>query len=189
MTGIEMRHVPYRGGGQAINDVVAGHVPVYFADAGPAAPLIAAGKLMALGVTTATRASNLPDVPTLSEAGVPGYEANTWQMMVGPAHMPAPVVAKLNAALDDFMLTPQAQQHFISLGMQPTTGTPEAGARLHPRRGRAVDEDHQGHRREHRLRLDCGARNQAKADDTCASISRSGWSCRSRPIGSRSKAR
>ena len=65
MTGIEMRHVPYRGGGLAMNDVVAGHVPVYFADAGPAAPLIKSGKLKALGVTTATRSSNLPDVPTL----------------------------------------------------------------------------------------------------------------------------
>jgi tripartite-type tricarboxylate transporter receptor subunit TctC len=125
MTGIDMKHVPYRGGGQAINDVVAGHVPVYFADAGPAAPLIASGKLTALGVTTDKRTANLPNVPTLHEAGVIGYEANTWQMMVGPAQMPAPVVTKLNKALADFMRTPQAQQHFISLGMQPMTGTPE----------------------------------------------------------------
>src|SRR6185503_2666898 len=124
MTGIKMRHVPYRGGGQAINDVVAGHVPVYFADVGPAAPLIKAGRLRALGVTTATRSANLPDVPTLEEAGVTGYEANTWQMMVGPARMPAPVVAKLNGALVDFMKTPEAQKHFVSLGMQPTTSTP-----------------------------------------------------------------
>ena len=124
MTGIDMKHVPYRGGGQAINDVVAGHVPVYFADVGPAAALIKAGNLRALGVTTATRTANLPDVPTLNEAGVAGYEANTWQMMVGPARMPGAVVAKLNGALADFMRTPQTQQHFISLGMQPTSGTP-----------------------------------------------------------------
>ena len=102
MTGIKMRHVPYRGGGLAMNDVVAGHVPIYFADAGPAAPLIKSGQLKALGVTTATRSSNLPDVPTLDEAGVTGYEANTWQMMAGPAHMPAPIVTKLNAALGRF---------------------------------------------------------------------------------------
>jgi tripartite-type tricarboxylate transporter receptor subunit TctC len=87
--------------------------------------LIRAGKLKALGVTTATRTGNLPEVPTLNEAGVTGYEANTWQMMVGPARMPAPIVTKLNAALADFMRTPQAQQHFISLGMQPLIGTPE----------------------------------------------------------------
>jgi tripartite-type tricarboxylate transporter receptor subunit TctC len=124
MTGIDMKHVPYRGGGQAINDVVAGHVPVYFADVGPAAALIKAGNLRALGVTTATRTGNLPDVPTLNEAGVAGYEANTWQMMVGPARMPEAVVAKLNGALADFMRTREAQTHFISLGMQPTSGSP-----------------------------------------------------------------
>jgi tripartite-type tricarboxylate transporter receptor subunit TctC len=124
MTGIELKHVPYRGGGQAINDVVAGHVPVYFADVGPAASLIKAGRLTALGVTTATRSANLPDVPTLDEAGVKGYDANTWQMMVGPARMPAPVVAKLNGALLDFMKTPETQKHFVTLGMQPTTSTP-----------------------------------------------------------------
>ena len=77
-------------------------MPIYFADAGPAAPLIKSGQLKALGVTTATRSSNLPDVPTLDEAGVTGYEANTWQMMAGPAHMPEPIVAKLNRALGRF---------------------------------------------------------------------------------------
>jgi tripartite-type tricarboxylate transporter receptor subunit TctC len=128
MTGIDMKHVPYRGGGKAINDVVAGHVPVYFADVGPAAPLIASGKLKALGVTTATRTGNLPDVPTLHEAGVTGYEANTWQMMVGPARMPGPIVTRLNKSLGDFMMTPEAQRHFIGLGMQPMTSTPEAAA-------------------------------------------------------------
>src|SRR6185503_11584251 len=111
MTGIKMRHVPYRGGGQALNDVVAGHVPVYFADAGPAAPLIRSGQLKALGVTTATRAGHLPEVPTLQEAGVESYEANTWQMMVGPPRMPEPIVLRLNQALADFMRTPEAQKY------------------------------------------------------------------------------
>jgi tripartite-type tricarboxylate transporter receptor subunit TctC len=124
MTGIDMKHVPYRGGGPAINDVVAGHVPVYFADVGPAAPLVRAGKLRALGVTTLARSVNLPDVPTLDEAGVAGYEANTWQMMVAPARTPAPIVERLNGALLDFMRTDEAQQHFVALGMQPKTSTP-----------------------------------------------------------------
>jgi tripartite-type tricarboxylate transporter receptor subunit TctC len=128
MTGINMRHVPYRGGGFALNDVVAGHVPVYFADAGPAATLIRSGKLKAHGVTTATRASHLPEVPTLHEAGVEGYEANTWQMLVGPPRMPEPIVARLNQALADFMHTAEAQKHFTGLGMQPTTGTPAEAA-------------------------------------------------------------
>jgi tripartite-type tricarboxylate transporter receptor subunit TctC len=123
-----MRHVPYRGGGAALNDVVAGHVPVYFADAGPAAPMIRAGQLTAHGVTTATRASHLPEVPTLQEAGVTGYEANTWQMMVGPRGMPEPIVMRLNQALGDFMRTPEAQKYFTGLGMQPTTSTPAEAA-------------------------------------------------------------
>ena len=80
-------------------------MPIYFADAGPAAPLIRSGQLKALGVTTAMRASHLPDVPTLHEAGVTGYEANTWQMMVGPARTPEPIVTRLNKALGEFMLT------------------------------------------------------------------------------------
>jgi tripartite-type tricarboxylate transporter receptor subunit TctC len=125
MTGIKMRHVPYRGGALAQNDVVAGHVPVYFADAGPAATLIRSGQLKALGVTTATRSSHLPEVPTLDEAGVTGYEANTWQMMVGPPRMPEPIVQRLNGALASVMMTPEAQTYFTSLGMQPRTGTPK----------------------------------------------------------------
>lgn len=129
MTGIDLRHVPYRGGGPALNDVVAGHVPIYFADAGPAAPLVKSGKLIALGVTTSSRVNNMPDVPTLNEAGIAGYEANSWQMMVGPANMPEPVLARINQALAEFMGSAEARQHFISLGMQPMTGTPaEAGA-------------------------------------------------------------
>jgi tripartite-type tricarboxylate transporter receptor subunit TctC len=128
MTGINMKHVPYRGGGQALNDVVAGHVPVYFADAGPAATLIRSGKLKALGVTTATRASHMPEVPTLHEAGVTGYEASTWQMLVAPARTPEPVVMRLNKALGDFMQTPEAQKYFTGLGMQPQTGTPAEAA-------------------------------------------------------------
>ncbi len=125
MTGIEMKHVPYRGGGPALNDVVAGHVPIYFADAGPAQPLIRGGKIKALGVSTAERASNVPEVPTLNEAGAKGYDANSWQMLAAPANLPAPVLDKLNLAIRTFMRTPEAQQHFISLGMQPKSGSPE----------------------------------------------------------------
>jgi len=100
-------------------------VPVYFADAGPAAPLIRSGQLKALGVTTAVRAGHLPEVPTLQEAGVAGYEANTWQMMAGPPRMPEPIVLRLNQALADFMRTAEAQKYFTGLGMQPAIGTPE----------------------------------------------------------------
>ena len=127
MTGIEMKHVPYRGGGQAHNDVVAGHVPVYFADAGPAAPLIKSGQLKALGVTTATRASHLPEVPTLHEAGVTGYEANTWQMMVGPPRMPEPIVTSSIGRSPVSCARRRRRTISSALGMQPTDR--HAGAR------------------------------------------------------------
>ena len=143
MTGIEMRHVPYRGGGPALNDVVAGHVPIYFADAGPAAPLIKAGQLKALGVTTATRASHLPDVPTLHEAGVTGYEANTWQMMVGPAGMPEPIVARLNAALG--ISCARRRRRSISPGSACSPRPARRRRRrAHPQGSRALDRDHRG---------------------------------------------
>ena len=155
MTGIKMRHVPYRGGGLAMNDVVAGHVPIYFADAGPAAPLIKSGKLKALGVTTATRSSNLPDVPTLEEAGVTGYEANTWQMMVGPAHMPEPIVTKLNAALGRFHGDAGGAEVLHLARHAAENRHAGAGARAHRQGGGAVEPGHQGHGHQHRLGIDC----------------------------------
>jgi tripartite-type tricarboxylate transporter receptor subunit TctC len=125
MMGFEMKHVPYRGGGQGLNDVVAGHVPVYIGDAGPIQPLIRSGKLKALGVTTGQRVATMPEVPTLNEAGAKGFDANSWQMFAAPAHLPAPILFRLNGAIGAFMRTPEAQQHFTSLGMEPNTGTPE----------------------------------------------------------------
>ena len=124
MMGIEMKHVPYRGGGQGLNDVVAGHVPVYIGDAGPIQPLIRSGKLKAIGVTTGTRVATMPEVPTLNEAGATGFDANSWQMFAAPARLPEPILAKLNGAISSFMTTPEAQRHFTSLGMEPKTGTP-----------------------------------------------------------------
>ena len=91
-------------------------------------PVSPAGRLMMLGVTTATRTTNLPEVPTLDEAGVTGYEMNTWQMFVGPPRLPEPIVMKLNHALTEVMLTPEAQKFFIDLGMQPRTGSPQEAA-------------------------------------------------------------
>ena len=78
-------------------------------------------------------------MPTLHEAGVTGYEANTWQMMVGPAGMPEPIVARLNKALAEFMRTPEAQKYFIGLGMQPITGTPAEAAEHIRKEVRALD--------------------------------------------------
>jgi tripartite-type tricarboxylate transporter receptor subunit TctC len=123
-TGVDIKHVPYRGGGPALTDVVAGHVPMMFADVGQALQLVHGGQVKALGVTTAGRVETMPEVPTLAEAGLAGYEANTWQCVVGPTGLPAPIVTRLNEALIAVMREPATQSHFIDLGMQPLTSTP-----------------------------------------------------------------
>jgi tripartite-type tricarboxylate transporter receptor subunit TctC len=129
MTGIDMKNVPYRGGGPALADVAAGHVKVMFADAAQALALIRDGRVRALGVTTGKRLETMPEVPTLQEAGIAGYEANSWQCVVGPAGLPAVAVGKLNAALVEIMATPETRDHFLKLGWQPVTSTPpELGA-------------------------------------------------------------
>jgi len=117
--------VPYRGGGPALTDVAAGHVKMMFADAAQALPLVRDGRVRALGVTTGKRLETMPEVPTLQEAGVAGYEANSWQCVVGPANVPAAIVAKLNRALADIMARAGTREHFLNLGWQPRSSTPE----------------------------------------------------------------
>ncbi len=131
MTGTDVKHVPYRGGGPALQDIVAGHIPVGFADVGPALELLNAGKLVGLGVTTKRRVETMPAIPTIDEAGVKGFEANSWQCIVAPANLPEPIVAKLNKILVEFMAQPESQAHFIRLGMQAGGSTPaELGAHI-----------------------------------------------------------
>jgi tripartite-type tricarboxylate transporter receptor subunit TctC len=125
MAGIDMRNVSYRGGGPALQDVVAGHIPLMFGDVGQVLELHRAGKVKALAVTTSRRIESMPDVPTMSEAGITGYEANAWQAMVAPAGTPAPIVAKLNKAILDIVNTPETRKHYLDLGIQPKGSTPE----------------------------------------------------------------
>jgi tripartite-type tricarboxylate transporter receptor subunit TctC len=125
MTGTDIRHVPYRGGGPALNDVVAGHVPMMFGDVGPVTGLVREGRVKGLGVTVGKRVETIPDVPTLVEAGLAGYEANSWQSIVAPANVPRPIVAALNKALTGFLAEPATREHFLKLGMQPLSSTPE----------------------------------------------------------------
>jgi tripartite-type tricarboxylate transporter receptor subunit TctC len=125
VTGTDIRHIPYRGGGPALGDVVAGHVPIMFGDVGPVTGLVREGRVKALGVTVGKRVETLPDVPTLLEAGLPGYEANSWQSLVAPANVPLPIVAALNTALTAFLAEPATRSHFLQLGMQPLSSTPQ----------------------------------------------------------------
>jgi tripartite-type tricarboxylate transporter receptor subunit TctC len=125
MTGTDIKHIPYRGGGPALGDVVAGHVPIMFGDVGPVTGLVREGRVRALGVTVGRRVETIPDVPTMVEAGLGGYEANSWQSLVAPANLAPPIVAALNRALTAVLAEPATREHFLKLGMQPLSSTPE----------------------------------------------------------------
>jgi tripartite-type tricarboxylate transporter receptor subunit TctC len=125
MAGIDIKNVSYRGGGPALQDTVAGHIPLMFGDAGQVLELVRARKVKALAVTTSRRVETMPEVPTMSEAGITGYEANAWQAMVAPAGTPAPIVARLNKALVDIVNAPETRKHYLDLGIQAKGSTPE----------------------------------------------------------------
>ncbi len=124
MTGIEMTHIPYKGSAPALTDVVAGHIPLLFSDTVPSLPLIREGKVRALGVSSAIRLPSAPEIPPIAEAGVPGFDAAGWGMILAPAHTPKEIVTKLHAALKGAMAQPDVQQQIIKLGMVPVTSAP-----------------------------------------------------------------
>jgi tripartite-type tricarboxylate transporter receptor subunit TctC len=123
MTGMEISPVAYRGSLPALNDVVAGHVPMSFVDVGPAQGLIASGKVRALAVSTAARLSLLPDVPPMAEAGVPGFDAASWQMIAAPAKTPRPIVDKLHGELKALLAAPDVHEQLHKNGMLPRDNT------------------------------------------------------------------
>jgi tripartite-type tricarboxylate transporter receptor subunit TctC len=124
LAGVQMVHVPYKGTAPALIDVMAGMVPITFSDPS-AKPMIDGGKLRVLAVTTTKRSRLFPEVPTMAEAGVPGYDAMNWYGMVVPAGTPAEIVAKLNGALRKIMSQPEVRERLEHAGMEATSSTPE----------------------------------------------------------------
>ena len=122
MTRTTMTHIPYKGTGPALQDLLAGHVQLMIDNIPPMIPHIKAGKLVALGVTTTRRATSLPDVSPISTA-VPGYEAGSWVGIVVPAGTPAAVVAKLNDAANKGVARPEVRERMTALGAEPSGGT------------------------------------------------------------------
>jgi tripartite-type tricarboxylate transporter receptor subunit TctC len=117
MAGIKITHVPYRGSGQALNDIIGGQVSMGFLGVTAALPQIAAGRLRALAVTTRQRSPDLPNVPTLDEAGIKGYEANIWLGLLAPAGTPKPVLDKLHDATAKVMQGPEAAKALATAGL------------------------------------------------------------------------
>ena len=114
--GVEMQHIHYKGGGPALNDVLGGQVPVFFGSVASTKQYVDTGKLNALAVTGKKRATSMPTVPTMAEAGVAGYEVYEWNGIFAPAATPAPILLKLSEAITKVMQTPEVKDKVISLG-------------------------------------------------------------------------
>ncbi|AMN43183.1 Bug family tripartite tricarboxylate transporter substrate binding protein [Rhodoplanes sp. Z2-YC6860] len=126
MTGVKMTEVPYRGTTPAMTDTIAGNVQFMFNDTASIAPLVKDGKLKALGISSAKRFEGTPDIPTIAEAGIPGFEGDSWQMLVAPAKTPKEIVDKLNAAINEVVNSPEIKSQMLKLGMAATgKGKPE----------------------------------------------------------------
>jgi tripartite-type tricarboxylate transporter receptor subunit TctC len=119
MTGMQASHVPYRGSLPALNDLVAGHIPMMFSDLGPATGLIESKRVRVLGISTRTRHPSFPDIAPLAEVGVPGYEAVSWQAMAAPAQTPRPILDKLNSEITAVLAMPEVKEQILKYGFLP----------------------------------------------------------------------
>ncbi len=126
LSGAPLKHVPYKGSAAAMNDLLAGIVESNFVAVTNALPQLPQGRLKALAVTSAKRHPQLPDVPTMQEAGVPGYEASAWLALLAPAGTPKDIVNKLNAEIVKVMNTPEMKKALHDAGVEPAPSTPEA---------------------------------------------------------------
>lgn len=124
-TGIDMTHVPYKGRASAIPDLLGGRVTMMFDNMPSSLPLVREGKLRALGVTSLKRAAAAPDIPTIAEQGLPGFEAVSWFALFGPANMPKPIVDKLQAEVSKILKSPEASKRLSDIGLEPIGSTPE----------------------------------------------------------------
>jgi tripartite-type tricarboxylate transporter receptor subunit TctC len=124
--GIDVLHVPFKGGGPMVTDLLGGQIEMVIADQANLMPHVKAGRLRALAVGTLERSSVHPELPTIAEAGFPGFEARAWQGIVGPAGMAPDIVKRLNAAFIRAMAAPEVHQRLLEGGLDPIVGTPEA---------------------------------------------------------------
>jgi tripartite-type tricarboxylate transporter receptor subunit TctC len=128
MAGVKLTHVPYKGIQQSITDLQAGDVAMLFDNIMTVQPHVKSGRLTALGISTRKRSPIVPEIPTIGEAGVPGFESQTWFGIYGPAGLPRPIVERLNADLNKVLVDPAIVQRFTQLGFDAAGGTPAAFA-------------------------------------------------------------
>jgi tripartite-type tricarboxylate transporter receptor subunit TctC len=125
MAGIKMNHIPYKGGAPALTDTIAGQTDLCFNVVAGTLPHVKSGRLRAIAVTSARRMASEPDIPTVAESGVPGYEVNQWYGIIGPKGLPAPIVTRLNGETAKILKTKEAADQLRDEGLSPAGGTPE----------------------------------------------------------------
>jgi tripartite-type tricarboxylate transporter receptor subunit TctC len=130
MAGVDLLHVPYKGTGQAVTDLLAGHVNLMFAPAQTVMPYVREGRLRALALTGSKRSETLPDLPTVAESGLPGYEAVGWFGLLAPAATPREIVAKISADANRVLGERDVRERMLGLGADPSGDTPEEFARF-----------------------------------------------------------
>jgi tripartite-type tricarboxylate transporter receptor subunit TctC len=128
--GIDLQHIPYRGGSPAITDTIGGQVPLVAVNALEVLPHVKSGKLKVLGVLSANRSANYPDVPTMAESGFPGFEASVWYGLVAPAATPKPIVAKLHAEVQKALQTKEVRERINAVGGEVVPGSAEMFTQL-----------------------------------------------------------
>jgi tripartite-type tricarboxylate transporter receptor subunit TctC len=131
-TGTELVHVPYKGGGPMVTDLLGGTVQVVIGDQANLMPHVKSGKLRALAVASAQRSPNYPELPTIAEAGVPGFQATAWNALVGPAGLPPDVVKRVHEAFSRAMAQPAVREKLLGAGLEPVGDSPEELARFIP---------------------------------------------------------
>ncbi len=124
VTGVNLTHVPYKGSAQAMQDLLGGQIELMFENLPTGIAQIKAGKVRALGMTSKERSPSMPDIPTVSESGVPGFEATAWFTIAAPAKVPADIIRKLNADMNAFLKAPEMQQRWVDMGVVPMGGSP-----------------------------------------------------------------
>jgi tripartite-type tricarboxylate transporter receptor subunit TctC len=125
MTGTEIVHVPYKGSAQAINDLISGNIQVMFDNVPSIGPHVKSGRVRGLGVSAPKRAATFPDVPTIAEAGVPGYETTSWGGIIGPARLPREIILRLHAEIKKALASATVAERYRQLDTEPDGGTPE----------------------------------------------------------------
>jgi tripartite-type tricarboxylate transporter receptor subunit TctC len=125
MAGVDLVHVPYKGSGPAITDLLAGQVEINFSSIAGSLPFVREGRLRALAVTGPGRSSVVPDIPTVSESGLPGYEVGNWYGILAPATTPGSIVARINGAMNRALVAADLRKRFLELAADPLGGTPE----------------------------------------------------------------